>query len=116
MDYLFVSDGWIVFLPVGLHRSEGRQIIFADRANGKTYTDNAIPKALMLCLNNRPYFDGYDSSTGAFMRLVSGDALATALETMDPEDKEKIIAANPQLLDFDEENDDFLLMLRLKNQ
>ncbi len=50
------------------------------------------------------------------MRLVSGDALATALETMDPEDKEKIIAANPQLLDFDEENDDFLLMLRLKNQ
>ncbi len=116
MDYLFVSDGWIVFLPVGLHRSEGRQIIFADRANGKTYTDNAIPKALMLCLNNRPYFDGYDSSTGAFMRLVSGDALATALETMDPEDKEKIIAANPQLIDFDEENDDFLLMLRLKNQ
>lgn len=113
MEAVCISPNWIVFNPTW---SPDKHIVLADRITNITYTDNALPEVLSKFLGTRPYFDGYDSSSDSFIKLLSVDRVMDVVQELkiDKSDYLSKISANVDLDNIEEDGNEFLLFAKFK--
>lgn len=113
METVQVSPNWIIFTPTW---SPDKNMVLADRATNSTYTDKTLPEVLSKFLGVRPYFDGYDSSSDSFIKLLSADRVEEVVQELESDSPDYLsnISANVDLSDINEDDGEFLLFVKIK--